>query len=112
MTVREYSFDRFRWALLSAEQKGARSVRETVMVAIEQWRKDYRLLAAMVLFMFQRWQMAAAHQQYDLSNTYGPMMELICNVTARRNLCWEEYQAFSRLMDNPFNMRYQDAIND
>ena len=48
MTVREYTFDRFRWALLSAEQKGARSVRETVMVAIEQWRKDYRLLPAWI----------------------------------------------------------------
>ena len=114
LNLREYAFDRFRLSLLDAEQK--RNVGKTweiMTVAVDKWKKDYRLLAAVWLFLFQRWLSAAECRQFELANIYGHMLELICNVTARRNLPWDDYQAFSRLtQDDPFNSRWQDALAD
>lgn len=81
MNLREYAFDRFRESFMAAEQKqNIRAVREIVFIAVDRWKKDYRLLAAVWLFLIQRWIIAAENHQYDLANNYGPMLELICTI--------------------------------
>ncbi len=113
MNLREYSFDRFRWGLLSAEQRGSSAVKDTVLLAVDTWKKDYRFLAAIWIYMFQRWDAMARIENCNLCNTYGSLLEIICNIIARKHLPWDDYQAFGRLVqDDPFNARWQDALED
>ena len=113
MTVREYSFDRFRWLLMAEEPKGCAAVRSLVMQAVKKWKRDYRFLAALWIFLLQRWYAMAVKENYTLCNTYGVLAEDIYNVVARESLSWKDYQAFGRVTDgDPINVRYQDALND
>ena len=113
MTVREYSFDRFRWLLMAEETKGCAAVRNLVMQAVKKWKRDYRFLAALWILLVQRWHAMAVKQNYTLCNTYGVLAEDIYNVTARECLSWKDYQAFGRATDvDPFCAGYQDVLND
>ena len=113
MTVREYVFDRVRWLLISEETKGSAAVKDLVMQSVKKWKRDYRFLAALWVFLAQRWHAMAEKQNYMLCNSYRVLIEDIYIVVTRRYLSRKNYQAFVRVTKgDPFKIRYQDVLND
>ena len=115
MTMREYTFERFIWCLKSAEPNGPQEVNKLLSYTRNEWKKDYRLLAALWICCWHRWWKNAETNRLEFVRVYQRFMEEIADKTVRKNLSWEDYRAFCRNIDRIDNwpeFQYEQVLND